>query len=229
MHEEARIRIDAKATSKGVRSASVRASVRRKEVCTWQAALLALALAIAATGCTHTAQAVNLPPPYDTTALGVGDVFELQIVGEEKLPLQFKVDSDGTVMLPLVKRVKVVGLEPQKVEDVVVEKLKTDGLLMDPVVTVKVLEYNSKRVEIIGEVQKSGSFPLDPKMSLMRLIALAGGFNPMAKKDKVSIRRQLRDGSVRAVEVNVEDIVGNLIPDVPLQAGDAISVPQRTY
>ena len=190
---------------------------------------MALGIAIAAAGCTHTAQAVNLPPPYDTTALGVGDVFELQIVGEEKLPLQFKVDSDGTVMLPLVKRVKVVGLEPQKVEDVVVEKLKADGLLMDPVVTVKVLEYNSKRVEIIGEVQKSGSFPLDPKMSLMRLIALAGGFNPMAKKDKVSIRRQLRDGSVRAVEVNVEDIVGNLIPDVPLQAGDAISVPQRTY
>lgn len=210
MHEEDRNRLDA-------------------SLHTLRAALLAFGIAIAAVGCTHTAQAVNLPPPYDTTALGVGDVFELRIVGEDKVPVQFKVDSDGTVMLPLVKRVKVVGLEPQKVEDIVVGKLKDDGLLMDPVVTVKVIEYNSKRVEIIGEVQKSGSFPLDTKMSLMRLIALAGGFNPMAKKDKVSIRRQLRDGSVRAVEVNVEDIVGNLIPDVPLQAGDSISVPQRAY
>ncbi len=210
MHEEDRNRLDA-------------------SLHTLRAALLAVGIAIAAVGCTHTAQAVNLPPPYDTTALGVGDVFELRIVGEDKVPVQFKVDSDGTVMLPLVKRVKVVGLEPQKVEDIVVGKLKDDGLLMDPVVTVKVIEYNSKRVEIIGEVQKSGSFPLDTKMSLMRLIALAGGFNPMAKKDKVSIRRQLRDGSVRAVEVNVEDIVGNLIPDVPLQAGDSISVPQRAY
>lgn len=196
---------------------------------TLRSGLLALALAIAAAGCTHTAHPVDLPPPYDTTALGVGDLFELRIVGEDKAPVQFKVASDGTVMLPLVKRVKVVGLEPQKIEDVVVEKLKADGLLTDPVVTVKVLEYNSKRVEIIGEVAKSGSFPLEPKMSLMRLIALAGGFSPMAKKDKVSIRRQLRDGTVRAAEVNVEDIVGNLIPDVPLQAGDAISVPQRTY
>lgn len=210
MHEEDRNRLDA-------------------SLHTLRAALFAIGIAITTVGCTHTAQAVNLPPPYDTTALGVGDVFELRIVGEDKVPVQFKVDSDGTVMLPLVKRVKVVGLEPQKVEDIVVGKLKDDGLLMDPVVTVKVIEYNSKRVEIIGEVQKSGSFPLDTKMSLMRLIALAGGFNPMAKKDKVSIRRQLRDGSVRAVEVNVEDIVGNLIPDVPLQAGDSISVPQRAY
>jgi protein involved in polysaccharide export with SLBB domain len=181
--------------------------------------------------CSHTARPVDLPAPYDSTALGVGDVFELRIVGEEsdKSPIQFKIASDGTVMLPLVKRVKVAGLEPQRVEDVVVQKLKDDGLLTDPVVTVKVLEYNSKRIEIIGEVQKSGSFPLEPKMSLMRLIALAGGFNPMARRDKVSIRRQLRDGSVVAREVNVEDIMANAIPDVPLQAGDSVSVPQRVY
>lgn len=180
-------------------------------------------------GCSHTATPVNLPPPYDSTALGVGDVFELRIVGEEKVPVQFKIASDGTVMLPLVKRVKVAGLEPQGVEDVVVEKLKSEGLLTDPVVTVKVIEYNSKRVEIIGEVQKSGSFPLEPKMSLMRLIAQAGGFNPMARRDKVSIRRQQRDGSVIAAEVNVEDIMANAIPDVPLQAGDSVTVPQRIY
>lgn len=193
------------------------------------AAALALGVSAGAPGCTHTARPVDLPPPYDSTALGVGDVFELEIVGEEKVPTKFKIASDGTVMLPFVKRVKVAGLEPQKVEDVVVEKLKSDGILSDPVVTVKVVEYNSKRIEIIGEVQKSGSFPLEPKMSLMRLIALAGGFNPMAKRDKVTIRRQLRDGSVVAAEVNVEDIMANAIPDVPLQAGDSVTVPQRIY
>ena len=191
--------------------------------------LLATCVALAAIGCTHTVTPVNLPPPYDTTALGVGDEFELRIVGEDKVPTNFKVDSNGTVMLPLARRVKVAGLEPQQVEDLVVAKLKSDGQLSDPVVTVKVTQYNSKRIEIIGEVSKSGSFPLEPKMSLMRLIAQAGGFSPMAKKDKVSIRRQLRDGTVQAVEVNVEDIMSNLIPDVPLQAGDAVSVPQRTY
>ncbi len=188
-----------------------------------------MALTVAVAGCTHTARPVDLPPPYDTTALGVGDVFELQIVGEEKLPTQFKVASDGTVMLPIVKRMQVAGLEPQKIEDTVVQKLKDMGQLTDPVVTVKVLEYNSKRIEIIGEVQKSGSFPLEPRMSLMRLIALAGGFNAMARRDQVVIRRQLKDGSVKAVEVNIDDIMANRIPDVPLQAGDAVSVPQRTF
>jgi protein involved in polysaccharide export with SLBB domain len=194
-----------------------------------RAAVFSFGVMVAAAGCTHTARPVDLPPPYDTTAIGVGDIFELRIVGEDKVPTTFKVASDGTVMLPLVKRVVVAGIEPQKLEDVVVQKLKSDGLLTDPVVTVTVREYNSKRIEIIGEVQKSGSFPIEPKMSLMRMIAIAGGFNAMAKRDKVSIRRQLRDGSVKAVEVNVEDIMGNLIPDVPLQAGDSITVPQRTY
>jgi polysaccharide export outer membrane protein len=188
-----------------------------------------LAFAAAVAGCVHQAHPVKLTPPRDSTALGVGDVFELRIVGEEHVPTQFKIAADGTVMLPYVKRVKVDGLEPQKVEDLVVERLREKGQLMDAEVTVKVLEYNSKRIEIIGEVQKSGSFPLEPKMSLMRLIALAGGFNAMARKDKVNIRRQLRDGSVEAAEVNVEDIMANLIPDVPLQAGDSITVPQRIY
>jgi polysaccharide biosynthesis/export protein VpsN len=201
---------------------------RRKALAPVLAAALGL-VSVGAPGCSHTARPVNLPAPYDSTALGVGDVFELRIVGEDKVPVQFKIASDGTVMLPLVKRVKVAGVEPQRVEDIVVQKLQDDGLLTDPVVTVKVLEYNSKRVEIIGEVQKSGSFPLEPKMSLMRLIAQAGGFNPMARRTKVSIRRQLRDGSVVAVEVNVEDIMDNAIPDVPLQAGDSVSVPQRVY
>jgi polysaccharide biosynthesis/export protein VpsN len=204
---------------------SARADIRRAV----RGGILAAVLGLCAAGCTHTARPVDLPPPYDTTALGVGDVFELQIVGEEKLPVEFKVASDGTVMLPLVKRIAVAGLEPQRVEDIVVQKLKDGGQLTDPVVTVKVLQYNSKRIEIIGEVQKAGSFPLEPKMSLMRLIALAGGFNPMARRDKVSIRRQLKDGSVKAVEVNIEDIMANRIPDVPMQAGDSVAVPQRAY
>src|SRR5690349_20780785 len=93
---------------------------------------------IALAGCTHTARPVDLPAPYDTTTIGVGDVFELRIVGEDKVPTNFKVASDGTAMLPLVKRVKVAGLEPQALEDIVVDKLKADGQLADPVVTVKV-------------------------------------------------------------------------------------------
>src|SRR6188472_1053618 len=86
---------------------------------------------IAVAGCTHTARPVDLPPPYDTTAIGVGDVFELRIVGEDKVPINFKVASDGTVMLPLVKRMHVAGLEPQKLEDIVVEKIKAEGQLTD--------------------------------------------------------------------------------------------------
>lgn len=184
--------------------------------------LLALGCAGAALG------AVNLPPPVPVTSLDEGDVFELQIVGEEKLPTTFTVAPDGTVDLPYVKRMKVGGLEPQQVAELVRKELVERKFYTDPTVTVSVREYNSKRVEVLGEVQKPGSYPILPGMTLVRAITLAGGFNSIADKSRVTIRRQTKDGSVGA-SVSVEDIMDNRIPDVPLQAGDSINVEQRVF
>lgn len=189
--------------------------------------VLWLVAIVASPGCGAPARPPDLPVAYDTTSLGVGDIFELRIVGEDKLPTTYKVASDGTVMLPYIKRIHVAGLEPQQVEDAIVEKLKADGILTNPVASVNVREYNSKRVEVLGEVQKSGSLPLEPKMTLLRAISQAGGFSAMANKERVVVRRTQRDGSVKAAEVNVQAIMDNVIADIPLQAGDSIDVKQR--
>lgn len=160
--------------------------------------------------------------------MGVGDVFELHIVGEDKLPTEFTVARDGTADLPYIKRVKVEGLEPQQLAEVVRAKLIEDQILTDPSVSVSIKEYNSKRVVVLGEVQKPGSLPLEPGMTLLRAISMAGGFNAMANKNKVVVRRKV-NGSVRAVTISVEDIMDNAIPDVPLQSGDSINVEQRVF
>ena len=190
-------------------------------------ALLLLVLGALGVGCGAPAKAPDLPAPIQMTTIGSGDVFELRIVGEDKLPSTYTVAPDGTVDLPYVKRVKVAGLEPQEIAETVRAKLIEGQILTDPTVTVAIKEYNSKRIEVLGEVQKPGSIPIQPGMTLLRAIALAGGFNTIAKKNAVTLRRKLKDGTTKVVTIDVDAILENKFVDVLLQAGDSIYVPQR--
>ena len=134
---------------------------------------------------------LSLPPPVDATTLGVGDVFEMRIVGEDKLPTAFTVAPDGTVDLPYVKRLHVAGLEPQELAAAIRERLISAEILSDPGVSVSIKEYNSKRIEVLGEVQKPGSLAIQPGMTLLRAISLSGGFNSIADKSRVTVRRRV--------------------------------------
>jgi polysaccharide export outer membrane protein len=161
----------------------------------------------------------------EIATLGPGDVFECKIVQERDLPDTFTVAPDGTVDLPYVGRMHASGLEPQQVADAVRRRLMEMDVLTRPVVAVRVKEYNSKRVEVLGEVQKPGSIPYQQGMTLLRAIALSGGFTGIANKHKVTLRRRAQ-GRTFAATVDVNDIITNRMPDVPLQASDSIDIGQ---
>ena len=191
-----------------------------RTLATLSASLLLLA------ACAPPARAPSLPAPVELTTLGAGDVFELRMMGEEKQPSQFTVAPDGSADLPLVGHVSCGGLEPQELSDTVRKRLIDDQILLRPIVSVNVKDYNSKRVEVLGEVQKPGSIPLQPGMTLLRAISLSGGLTSLASKGRVTIRRRVK-GSTRAVTVSVQDIIDNTVVDPLLQAGDSVYVEQR--
>ncbi|MEO7328672.1 MAG: polysaccharide biosynthesis/export family protein [Minicystis sp.] len=187
----------------------------------------ALSLSLSVLGCTAgRPHPLSLPPPTDATTLGVGDVFEMRIVGEEKLPSTFVIAPDGSTDLPYVKRLHVAGLEPQELSAAIRARLIEREIFSDPGVSVNIKEYNSKRIEVLGEVQKPGSLLIQPGMTLLRAISLSGGFNSIADKSRVTVRRRVQGGT-KAASVSVQDIIENKIPDPPLQAGDSINVEQR--
>jgi len=172
---------------------------------------------------------VSLAAPVEGTTVGSGDVFRLQIVGEKDLPEEYQVASDGTVDLPYVQRLKVGGLEPQEVARLVREKLIEKKILTDPSVVVSIKEYATKRVTILGQVQKPGSFPLAPGLTLIQAISLAGGLTSIANTDRVNLTRKNKNGSARTVVLSVEAITDGRSPDIPLQGGDQIFVHDRVF
>ena len=189
----------------------------------------AVALLVLATACAGAPpRALDLPPPKEVTTLGPGDVFEIHIVGEDKLPTTFTVSPDGSADLPYVKRIQAAGLEPQQLAEQVRASLVEKQILVDPSVSVSLKDSNSKRIEILGEVQKPGSLPMVSGMTLLRAISMAGGFSAMANHSKVMIRRRVGSGT-KAATVSVDDIMQNRIPDPLLQAGDSIDIAQRIF
>lgn len=183
---------------------------------------------VVAAACGPLPKPLDLPAPSEVTTLDVGDTFEIRVVGEEKLPIGYTVAPDGTIDFPYVKRIRVAGLEPQELAELVRKKLVEREILADPNVSVSMKEYNSKRIQVLGEVARPGSIPMVAGMTLLRAISIAGGFNPMAKRNQVTVRRRV-NGGTRAAAVSVEDIIDNRIPDPLLQAGDSINVPQKVF
>jgi polysaccharide export outer membrane protein len=171
---------------------------------------------------------VELPPPIESATVGPDDVFILRVVGEKDLPDEFQVASDGSVDLPYIHRVQVAGLEPHEIAKVVREKLMADKILTDPSVTVMIKEYRSKKVTVLGQVQKPGSFPLTSGLTLLQAVSVSGGFTSIAKTDQIRLTRKLKNGA-KTVILSVDSITEGRSPDVPLQAGDVIYISERVF
>lgn len=177
----------------------------------------------------------NYPPPHTLPApvvngqVGPGDVLEVVVVGEDKLPHEYEVQPDGSLDFPYTPAIKVAGLEPRQVAGAISAKLVEARYLGQPQVQVKVKQFNSKKVQIIGQVTKPGPMPYHDGMTLVQAISAAGWFTPLADTNHVQVIRIIDAGtSVNAI-VSVDAITDNARADVKLQQGDTIKVDQRLF
>ncbi|MBN1606080.1 MAG: polysaccharide export protein [Polyangiaceae bacterium] len=195
-----------------------------------RALLLLLVLLLSAAACgARVARPVPPPPdPLESTTLGAGDVFRMQIVGERELPEEYQVASDGSVDFPYVHRISVAGMEPQDVARLVRQRLIDGGILQDPSVVVTVKEYVSKRITVLGQVQKPGTYPLTRGLGLLEAISLAGGLTALAKGDQVRLTRRTKQ-SARTYIIDLDAILNGRAANVPLQAGDSIYIEERVF
>jgi polysaccharide biosynthesis/export protein VpsN len=171
----------------------------------------------------------NLPAPIQSTMVGPGDTLDIMVVGEKDLPHEYKVNPDGTIDFPYLDRVEVSGLEPQQITDTLKKKLATAKILTNAQVILAVKQYASKRVSLIGQVNKPGSVSWNDGLKLFEAIAQSGGFTSIADSNHVILTRQTGPGKSITVTISVDAIAEGSQPDVPLQAGDSIKVDARVF
>ena len=189
-----------------------------------------LLLAFASSACSKRGvQATEVPPPaLDDTTLGPGDALTVRVYGEEEMTGNHQVAPDGTINFPLLGALHVNGLEPTEVAEKIQTELRTRDLMRSPHVSVYVDEYASKRVSVVGAVTNPGTFPLEPGMTVVQAISMAGGFSSLADRDGTVVTRRI-DKEIIRYRVPVLRVSKGQAEDIEVAAGDIIFVPERLF
>jgi polysaccharide export outer membrane protein len=157
--------------------------------------------------------------------IGPKDLLEISVFGADELSRTVRVSEDGKVTLPLLGEVLVDGLTKSEVEQRL-GQLLGEKYVQNPQVTVFIREYQSKRVSVLGAVEKPGPYQLLGRQTLMQIISEAGGLTRDAGNEIVIIR-QLPDGSSTSLRISIDDLFlkGDAKLNVPMEAGDIVNIP----
>lgn len=191
------------------------------------------------------------PPPSDEAAaptkdegkvasgkdrmIAVGDRVRVKIYPEDEFikSSETEVSSEGAISLPMIGQVKVLGLKVVDAEREIV-KLLAEDYLVNPVVVIEVVEAEAgkgkRSVSILGQVQKPGSYDFvgGQKLTLLRVISMAGGFTDIANASKIKVIRKEK-GKSRVIRANAEAIISGKNPDIELEPGDVIHVGESFF
>jgi polysaccharide export outer membrane protein len=166
-------------------------------------------------------QAATSDPNY---VIGPSDTLNIDIWKEPDISRTVPVRPDGKISLPLLNDVQAVGQTPMQLAAVITEKLSKYVTL--PQVTVIVTAINSQRVYVLGEVARTGAYPMLPNMTVLQALSSAGGFSVYAKQSGVYVLR-VENGHQLKFPFNYKDVVSGKKPEqnIVLKPGDTIVVP----
>jgi polysaccharide export outer membrane protein len=156
--------------------------------------------------------------------IGPEDVLYIHVWREDALSRTVPVRTDGNISLPLIHEIKAAGLTPLQLEEAIAEKLK--GFYENPNVSVTVMETNSFKVYVSGEVRTPGVYKLREETTILQIIPMAGGFTDWAKQRKILVIRK-ENGKEKRFTVDYKKVMKGDDPssNVILKPGDTIIVP----
>jgi polysaccharide export outer membrane protein len=141
--------------------------------------------------------AAPMPVAYDTAYhLDAGDRLRVVVYGQEGLTNTYAIDAGGSITMPLIGAVPARGKTPAGLAAAIAARLR-NGFIREPSVAVEVEAY--RPFFILGEVAAPGQYPYVPNMSVESAVAIAGGFSPRARRDRVTLTHTDPSGSMRTV------------------------------
>jgi polysaccharide biosynthesis/export protein len=163
------------------------------------------------------AYAAPVPVRYEAAyRLDAGDRLRVVVFGQDGLTNTYAIDAGGAITMPLIGSVPARGQTPAGLAAAISAKLR-NGYIRDPSVAVEIEAY--RPFFILGEVAAPGQYPYVPNMSVESAVAIAGGFSPRARRDRVTVTHTDRSGSMRVV-----------VPlGTALSPGDTVLVGERWF
>jgi polysaccharide export outer membrane protein len=161
----------------------------------------------------------------DDYVIGVADVLNVTVFGEpDASRIGATVDSDGTIDMPYIGRVKAAGQSARAVEKEVRDRLAKD-YLRNPSVSVEITRFRSKTISVQGLVRAPGEYPLEGNVSVTTALAKAGSML-LDAGSYVIISRRGANGATETITVSRKDIESGKAQSVLLKDGDVVLVPK---
>jgi len=160
--------------------------------------------------------------------IGPEDVLEISVWRNADLSKIVEVRPDGRISLPLIGDVVAVGKTASQLADMISVKLKE--YKENPQVSIVVKEVHSYVIYVLGEVAHTGKYPLKSKTTLLQAVTIAGGFTPVAARNKIVIFRFSENGEKDVkIKASYDDIVlrDAAAQNILLKPGDTIVVPSE--
>jgi polysaccharide biosynthesis/export protein len=159
----------------------------------------------------------------DDYRIGPGDVIKVNVFGHPDLTSELRVSQTGVISFPLIGEVKVGDLTTTATENLLSSKLEGGGFLRAAQVNVLVMQFESQKVSVMGQINKPGQYPLARASKVLDLLAEAGGIDNVTAGDQAMLLR--KDG--QRVPIDLHGLFeGDPTQNVPLGAGDTIYVPK---
>lgn len=165
--------------------------------------------------------AVAVPPDY---VIGPDDVLSIVFWRDKDMSADVVVRPDGKISLPLLNDVQAGGLTPEQLRAELEQT--ASKFVAEPNATVVVKAIESRKVYITGNVLKPGTYPLSGEMTVLQLIAVAGGLQEYADSKKIVVMRK-EEGRDRHFDFNYKDVIRQKNPEqnISLRPGDTVVVP----
>jgi len=156
-------------------------------------------------------------------AVGPGDVLEITVYDNPDLQTRVRVGSGGDIVMPLLGKVSVADLTVAQVGEKITALL-ADGYLVNPQVNVFVTEFRSKKVMVLGRINKPGLIELSGSISLLELISRAGGLEADAG-ETATVKRKV-DGRDTIIPIDLNSLIegGDLSQNIPILDGDMVVI-----
>jgi protein involved in polysaccharide export with SLBB domain len=162
--------------------------------------------------------------------LCASDILQVKVYQEDDLETKLRINRDGTAIFPLIGVINLGGKTVEQAAALIRDELGKD-YLVNPQITVTVVEYAKRRFTVLGQVQRPGTYeiPNEESVTFLQAVAMAGGYTRLANRSNVTVTRSV-NGRKTALSLDLNHAAADPnTPEFIIQSDDIITVSERIF